>query len=80
MLLEHPLLVKKEVSAQWKLPDLDLIELANKYWVQKWSLKKVGKYYQKAPETISKHIKALQVKADKGVKPWVSLVISSKQL
>jgi len=62
------------VSAQWKLPDLDLVELANKYWVQKWPLKKIAKHYRKAPGTISKHIKVLRLKAGKGAKPWVSLV------
>lgn len=78
-LVEHPIVVKQGVPVQWKLPNLDLMELANKYWIQSWSLEKLGKHYSRAPETIRKEICYQRVAARKGQKPWVEIVKKSKR-
>ena len=36
MLVELPLLVQQGVKVMWKLADLDLVALADKYWVHGW--------------------------------------------
>ena len=80
MLGEHPIIAKYEVQVQWKLPGLDLMELANKYWIQNWSLEKLGKYFGRAPETIRKEICYQRVVANKGDKVWASLVKKEKNI
>ncbi|MCB9026004.1 MAG: hypothetical protein H6625_06785 [Bdellovibrionaceae bacterium] len=43
-------------SIRWKLPDLDLTELAKHRWVQKWSVPRLAEYFGRKPDTIQMHL------------------------
>ncbi|MCB0414602.1 MAG: hypothetical protein KDD50_09720 [Bdellovibrionales bacterium] len=48
--------MSKRYQIQWERSKLDLAELARKRWIEKWSVPKMAKYFERSPETIQMHI------------------------
>lgn len=45
-----------EYGIQWKRPKINLVELAKLRWIEKWSVSRLGKHFERSPETIQMHI------------------------
>ena len=69
-MVEHPLLVQQRVPVTWKIADLDLMALANKYWVHGWSYERLGEHFGLVTNTARRRIIRIRVDAKNGVEPW----------
>ena len=53
---ELPLVVSIRYQIQWERSKMDLAELARKRWIEKWTIPRIAKHFDRSPETIQMYI------------------------
>lgn len=53
--IEHQA-VHRIYSVQWKRPEINLMELAKLRWLEKWSVARLSRHFDRKPDTIQMHL------------------------